>query len=225
MRKWIDRTSFCEIPISDPLSDIINKSFSDKFASSKPTRNIMTIEQALAFDDPYQALITANSMRSTAILARNDLIALHPANVDEIMRLWLMRWWALLRLSMYDIIKMEADKLNVYDSPSLKFENYPQVFLDRTGPMISFELKIFVNTIPSFKGNYSESIHLMYQMLYSRSLKCYNLTPLQHSRIIFQIVNLLICMDDHVLAASVLTSFASNVGHDIDVWSAVGRLQ
>jgi hypothetical protein len=185
----------------------------------------MTIEQALTFDDPYQALIKANSMRAISILARNDLIALHPANVDEIMRLWLTRWWALLRLSLYDIIKMEADKLNVHDYRSLKFENYPEVFSDRTGPMISFELKMFINTIPSFKGNYSESIHLMYQMIYSRPLKCYNLTPVQHSRIIFQIVNLLISMDDQVLAGSVLSSFASTIGDDVDVWSAVGRLQ
>lgn len=187
----------------------------------------MTIEDALEFPDPYKALISSNSMRNLAILARNDLIATHPQNVDDIMRLWFIRWWALLKLSFFDIIKLEADKLNVFEheGSGLFFEQYPQVFPDRTGPMISFELKIFINSIPSLKGNHFESLHLMYQMLYARSLQCYKLNKLQRTRIVFQIINLLLSMEDTISAAAVLNSIASNMEENVDIWSALGRLE
>jgi hypothetical protein len=99
--------------------------------TAKPARKLMTIEEALEHPDAYQALIESNSMRAVAQLARNDLIATHPLQVDRIMHLWFVRWWAMLRLSLFDAIKLEADKLNVFEAQELVYEAYPQFFPDR----------------------------------------------------------------------------------------------
>lgn len=88
--------------------------------------------------------------------------------------------------------------------------------------MITFELKVFINNISSFKGNHHESIHLMYQLLYGRA--SFKLTTSQRTRVIYQIVNLLINMEDLITAVAVLTSLAESLNDNAEVWSSVGRL-
>jgi hypothetical protein len=130
-RKWVDRTSFQEITFTDAFGETLNKKFVGTLNTAKPARKLMTIEEALEHPDAYQALIESNCMRAVAQLARNDLIATHPLQVDRIMHLWFVRWWAMLRLSLFDAIKMEADKLNVFEALELVYEAYPQFFPDR----------------------------------------------------------------------------------------------
>lgn len=224
-RKWIERSAFCDIPISDPLAEPIQKAFTGYFSTSKPTRHILSLEEALALPDPYKALVDANSWRSLARLARNDIIGIHPLQVDAIMRLWLLRWWALSKLCMFDIIQSEVDGLNAMDPVDMNFEDYPGIFADRTGPMVSFELVMFLCTLPSKKGIHHESINRMHKLLFRRFTHSnYELDAKLRARVVCQMVNVLLAMQDYVNAALKLESIAIFFNDDPDIWSAIGRI-
>ncbi|KAI8911700.1 hypothetical protein EDD86DRAFT_203052 [Gorgonomyces haynaldii] len=222
-RKWIDKKSFMPLPTQDRIQDAFQKLFHGN-ATSKPQRKILTIEESLQFPDPYQQLVMARSWRALAQLVRNDLIATHPMHTDTIMRLWWLRWWALLRLSMFDVIQLEAEKLGVFEEVML-YEQHSDLFPGRTGPMISLELWIFCCLIPSFKGNHHESIHRLYQLLYTKpGAVSYRLDRLQRMRVLFQITNILLSMDDIMTAALLLEQLVDQFTGDAELWSCLGRL-
>ncbi|KAJ8324404.1 Trafficking protein particle complex subunit 12 [Batrachochytrium dendrobatidis] len=165
-RKWTDPTTFSDIPYTDLLGDAMAKLFINTPEIQRPARKIMTVDQAILLPNPYKVLIEANSWRSVAQLARSDIIASHPASVDRISRLWLLRWYALSRLKHIDLIQSEMDRMGDLESTELTFERFPDVWLNRQGPLASFELRLFCHLVPAMKGNHYESIHRMYKLLY-----------------------------------------------------------
>ncbi|KAI8915049.1 hypothetical protein BC831DRAFT_388224, partial [Entophlyctis helioformis] len=166
-RKWTDPTSFVEVPYIDRLGDAIARGFANIPELRRPSRHIMTLDQAVGMDDPYKALVQAHSWRSLAQLARCDIISSHPADVDKLSRLWLLRWYALSRLQFFDHIQTEMDRVGELETPELVFERRPDVWPNRRGPLASFELRLFCNLVPAMKGNHYESIRRMYKLLYS----------------------------------------------------------
>jgi tetratricopeptide (TPR) repeat protein len=141
------------------------------------------------------------------------------------MKLWHIRWTALLKLKLYDIIIAEMDKLKFSDMQDLIFENYKDVFPDRHGQMISFDCLFLMCRIPSLKGNYHESIHKVYKLLYPQKPWDYRPTAEQHRKLTFFVVNLLTKLPDYPMATKLLFSILKYQDKDMEIWSTLGRLQ
>lgn len=240
-RKWVDRNIFVDIPVVDLLSEALNKTFTGPYTSIKPVRKMMTIEEALLQAeneqslgddkvDAYLLLYLSRSFRSIAQLAKNDLISCDPLNIPAIMRFWYLRWTSMLRLGHFKLIKVEWEKLkiaSIVNGQNLMFyELYASSFGDQNGPMISFELEVFICCIPCFTGNHHDGIHNLYLLLFPRpDHKSRNLTVIQRTRIAIQIINVLLNMDGNlILAIECLKSLSIHFGEDVDIWSAIGRL-
>ncbi|KAJ3000078.1 Trafficking protein particle complex subunit 12 [Globomyces sp. JEL0801] len=200
-RRWVDSSVFYDLPYLDNMANVIAKVYPNN--SQRPKRAIKTVEQAVDTPDPYATLVNSNSWRSVALLARNDIIACHPANVDELMRLYYIRWSSMIKLRLYDIVQGEMDKLRVNDSQDLFFEKYPDVFEGRKGLMISFDVLVLIHKLPSYKKNIHESIHRFYKLLCPQKPTDFRPTKEQHIRILFHIINLLIQIPDISLAIQV----------------------
>ncbi|KAJ3276378.1 Trafficking protein particle complex subunit 12 [Terramyces sp. JEL0728] len=223
-RRWIDPLNFSDIPNLDPLNDTVVKLFGNVHSTQRPNRAKMTMEQALEFEDPYDSLAKSFNWRQIAALARNDIISTHPADVKDIMQLWYVRWSAMIKLKLYDLIQVEMDKLKVNDLQEMLYELYPDVFPDQTGQMISFDLLCLIAHLPSLKGNHHESIHRLYKLIYPQKAWDFKPDHNQNYQLVLFVVCLLIQIPDLILASSVLNELLQESHSDPFLWSMLGRL-
>ncbi|KAJ3262550.1 Trafficking protein particle complex subunit 12 [Boothiomyces macroporosus] len=223
-RRWIDPVNFSDIPALDPLNDTITKIFGNVHSSQRPNRIKMSLEQALEYEDPYDPLIKSFNWRQVALLARNDLISTHPADVKDIMHLWYVRWSAMIKLKLYDLIQSEIDKLKANELQEMMYELYPDIFPDQSGQMVSFEVLCLIAHLPSLKGNHHESIHRIYKLMYPQRPWDFIPDNTQHYQLVLYVVCLLIQISDLVLAASVLNELLQEHESDPHMWSMLGRL-
>ncbi|KAJ3293849.1 Trafficking protein particle complex subunit 12 [Borealophlyctis nickersoniae] len=187
-RRWTDSTIFYDIPARDPIAEAIPKAF-PAGSSSRPTRKLLRAEDVLADPDPFLTLAKANSWRAVAQIARQKLVTSHPAHADAIMRLWAIRLVALAKLKLHEIATSELDRVGPIDSPAMQFEKYPEIWPDREGSIVSFEIKLHWARLPALKGyvcsvcsvtslhivtqlvrlstrNFHESINRLYSLVY-----------------------------------------------------------
>ncbi|KAI8820202.1 uncharacterized protein EV422DRAFT_497174, partial [Fimicolochytrium jonesii] len=175
--------------------------------------------------------------RAVAIHVRQLLIRTHPADVPSIMRLWYIRLVALVRLKLYEFANSELMKISNggdLDNPALRYEAYPDVFgANKSGPMVTFELRAFWARLPSFKGNHHESINRMYTLLYTCRTMIRNAkteaspSRIWHARaaqLQLQIANLLLDLKDHRAATGILRALVSSYPTDAPLACALGRL-
>jgi hypothetical protein len=165
------------------------------------------------------------SWRNVAQLARNDLIACHPTEVDEIMRLWFLRWTALLKLKLYDIILQESEKLKISEMQDLSFSSFPDVFPEYSGTMLTFDILVLLAKVPSFKGNHNDSIHKLYRLLYPQKAWDFRPDKIEHYRILLHVISVLTLMPDLPLAISLTETIALEFPDNVDMLAMLGRLQ
>lgn len=219
-RRWTDATVFSDVPVTDLLNQVISKAFSIQ----QPQRHLMTVTQALTHADPFEALIESNSWRAVAILAKNDLVATHPMEVSKIMKLWHLRWTALLKLSLFEIVEKEVEKLKLHDLEALDYGKYGDLFEEK-GCMVSFECLLIAAKVASYKGNHQESIHQMYKLLCPIRIYDFRPTEKQHYIILANVIGLLLRLQDYRLATELATSLSNQLPNNIDLLSMVGRLE
>ncbi|TPX71411.1 hypothetical protein SpCBS45565_g01058 [Spizellomyces sp. 'palustris'] len=238
-KRWTDPSVFYDIPPRDPIGEIFPKAFPVD-TGPRPARKILRVDDVASESDPFLALIDANSWRSVAILARQRLIATHPTQVKEIMRLWFVRLTALARLKLFEFASSELHKVGAtdLDPPNLRYEKYLDVFPNANGSMLSFEIRLFWARIPSFKGHHQESINRMYKLLYicrrmvqqckSGSGKSEDepesVWRNREGQIQLQIANLLLDLKDHRAASAVLRAVSQSRASDANLLSALGRV-
>lgn len=165
------------------------------------------------------------SWRSVAQLARNDIISTHPIEVDQIMKLWYIRWSALVKLKLYDVIQAEVDKLSASDLQSLCYNDYQDIFPEKRGTMLTFDLLLLISNLPSYKGNHHESIHKLYKLLYAQKPYDFRPTKENHFKILLNVVKLLVKIPDIPLALSLLLNLINDQPENVDLWAIYGRLQ
>ena len=165
------------------------------------------------------------SWYGVASLARNDLIATHPLKVDEIMRLWFLRWTALTKLGKFDIIEKEVENVKGRDLKTLSYDNYADLFPGKKGCMVSFDLLLLISKLPSFKGDAHEAIHRLYSLIYPENPWDFTPTKQEHYRILLHVVNVLIKIPDIPLAVRVALEISTVYPENMDILSTVGRLQ
>ena len=243
-RRWTDPTTFADIPYTDRLHDAITKVFAGIPEAQRPPRKRITADKAITTPDPYKLLLETRNWRPLAQLCRSDIISCHPTEVDNISRLWLLRWYSLARLKLVDTIVAEASRLGDLDSSDLVFEKFPEAWSGRTGPLASFELRLFVAKIPAMKGNHAESIHRLYKLLNScRKAMLFSLPSnnnanslaeidsavmaewhQKQSVIFMTIANVFIQIQDYNMALAVLKPLSVQFSSNPDLLSVLGRL-
>ncbi|KAI9104534.1 hypothetical protein DFS34DRAFT_575911, partial [Phlyctochytrium arcticum] len=182
-----------------------------------------------------------NSWRSVAILARQRLLAMHPAEVKEIMRWWFVRLLALAKLKLFEFASGELTKVGCVDldPPNLRYEKYPECFPDIKGSMLSFEIRMFWARLPGFKGAQQESISRFYRLLHMtrQMIRTCNFSGdgvaemepkhrwmAREAQIQIQIANLLIDLKDYRPASAILRALSVTRPDDPDLLSGLGRL-
>ncbi|KAJ1527375.1 Trafficking protein particle complex subunit 12 [Nowakowskiella sp. JEL0078] len=223
-KRWIDMTVFSEIPVVDPVLDTLAK-YNMKDSSRKSRT-----EDSESTD--IAQLMSQNSWRALAKLARKRLLACHPGQVSAIMRLWFLRLTALVRLRLLDVVALELDRLGDFHTPELMFERYPDVFVGRTGSMVSLELRLFVAQFSAVRGDLVGAVNKVYQLLLEvrRSMASSNdekQRELMRSQIgVLQIVvvNNLLEMKDYSTAIDLMDEVVDKYHSNPDIISVLGRM-
>jgi trafficking protein particle complex subunit 12 len=158
-------------------------------------------------------------------LAKNDLIATHPIEVELIMQLWTKRLNALLRLKHYEIAEAEIKSLKIGNTREFHFNQYPEIFPDKSGAMLSFEFLMVINSLPSLKGLHNESINNYYKMLNPQNIWDFRPDEGQHRKIVIRIIHALSKIPDIPLAIDLLknTLIPHQDSASLQAW--LGRLQ
>lgn len=164
------------------------------------------------------------SWYSVASLARNDLIACHPLQVDDIMRFWFLRWTALMKLSKFEIIEKEMDNLKARDMKNLYYENFAELFPGKSGTMLSFDVLLLMSKLPSYKNDHHEAIHRLYAMVYPEQPWDFKPNPQQRHCIFMHVVNVLVRIPDIPLAIRVAQDLSNEIPQNVDIVSLLGRL-
>lgn len=141
------------------------------------------------------------------------------------MRLWFLRWTALLKLKLYDIILEEAEHLKLSEMQELSYSNFPEIFPEYSGTMLTFDLLVLLAKIPSFKGNHNESVHKLYRLLYPQKPWDFRADKIEHYRILLHVISVLILMPDLPLAISLTETIALEFPDNVDMLAMLGRLQ
>lgn len=223
-RKWTDPLLFIDIPIKDNLYETISKTFSSLPTNQRPQRAHLILEQVVDEREPYKLLFETNSWRLASQLARNDIISCHPTHIESLMKFWNLRWTALINLKCYEVIEKEIDRLKI-DLKDYMYEDYQDIFPGKSGCMISFNLLLLINCLPSYKGMHYESIHRLYKMIYPVNIWDFRPTKEQHLKILLNIVGILVKISDLSLAIELLKSILKENSESLDIIALLGRLQ
>ncbi|KAJ3042138.1 hypothetical protein HDV00_008023 [Rhizophlyctis rosea] len=238
-RRLTDPTIFHDIPTTDPVADLITKHFPPYDPTARPTISL----NSLSLDppqDPTSLLAQTHSFRSLAQHTRQKLTACHPANVDQINRLWTLRVHALIKLKLVDMAIAELDRIGstFFDAssaqnPNLKFETYPDIWADKTGCIVSWELRLIWAKLPSYKSLHQDSINKLYALLYecrrnagkaASNSADKNLWTDRATHVTLAIATSLLELRDYRLVTSLLTSLSHSRPKDVDLLSALGRV-
>ncbi|KAJ3038373.1 hypothetical protein HK097_003195, partial [Rhizophlyctis rosea] len=235
-RRLTDPTIFHDVPNTDPVADLISRNFPPYDPSQRPLVNI----QSLAMDpttDHTRLLATTHSFRTLATYTRQKLTSTHPAQVDTINRMWTLRLHALIKLKLVDLAMAELDRIgsNFFDSssptnPNLKLETYPDVWPDKSGPLVSWELRLIWAKLPSYKSNTQETINRLYSLLYEcrknekQHLGEVEIWQSRATHVTLHISTALSDLKDYHLSASLLSSTLKRHPSNPDILSALGRI-
>ncbi|KAI8996702.1 hypothetical protein BC832DRAFT_535314 [Gaertneriomyces semiglobifer] len=189
--------------------------------------------------DPLLGLVDAASWRGAAVLAKRKLIETHPVQVKDIMRLWLLRLTALIRLRQFEFAYTELERLDVgnYHNVEWRYETYPDVFPGMSGCMITFEIKSLWATMPGRHGNHGESLNRLYQLVseckgMARRCRAVNGTADDEAESVWlsrgqalqlQVASYLVELRDYRTAGAILHAL-SHTSVDPDILSALGRI-
>lgn len=141
------------------------------------------------------------------------------------MKLWHLRWTALLKLSKFDIIETEISNLKALDLKEMCFDDYQEFFPARLGTMISFDVLLIICKLPSFKGNHNESIYRLFKLLTPENYWDFKPSREQHFRIILNIVNIVVKIPDLIRAIELAQIVSNEFPGNLDILALVGRLE
>ncbi|KAJ3344149.1 Trafficking protein particle complex subunit 12 [Kappamyces sp. JEL0680] len=140
------------------------------------------------------------------------------------MRLWSIRWSALIQLRQFDIVQTEMDKLKATDLQEMCYENYPDVFGTKKGTMVSFDILLLMATLDSHKGNHHDAIHRLFKLVYPVNAWDFHPSADQHVRILLHVVSVLVKIPDYVLALKLAGTVSAQYPENVDLLSMIGRL-
>ncbi|KAJ3202905.1 Trafficking protein particle complex subunit 12, partial [Clydaea vesicula] len=193
-KKWLDVNIFSDIQRLDPIQDLIAKFFTLSERPQRKLLKFEDV-QNLSEEAAFSKLFAAGSFRAAAQLVRSKIVnrseRMHPGKPDEICRLWYIRLLCLVQLKCWETAQYEMEKLGIYlekdidpaisveqlelKSKNVKnpvverpwtFESYPDIFPNRKGSMVSFELRNFHALWPSLKGNPQDSLNRLYSLVF-----------------------------------------------------------
>ena len=189
LESFLDPNNFSDIPARDSVQDLAFKNF-----GGDSNRKLLSIAdvQNLPEKKAFSKLIDAGCFRAAAQLARSRLTSknpeiINPTRVDDINRLWHIRLTCLINLKAWEIAQYEMEKIgipldrNIDPAVSLEtlwlkkngiagtsnFEYYPTLFPNRTGSLVSFDLRNAHALWPSFRGNYTQSLDRLYALAFN----------------------------------------------------------
>ncbi|KAJ3117326.1 Trafficking protein particle complex subunit 12 [Nowakowskiella sp. JEL0407] len=230
-KRWIDITVFYDIPPVDPVLDLLSK-----HARPETTRQrkLKSFEDNESDPTALSIFLKTNSWRAVAKLARKRLLACHPGQIDEIMRLWFLRLTAMVRLKLYEVVALELERLGEFDAPELVYEKYPDVFPGRSGKMVSLELFLFSAQFPGVKGGeYLESVNRIYKIIYPLKFLYAGLERVDERREVvwtqlgvcqMAVINNLLELKDYETAIELMRGVIEEYGVNPDILSALGRI-
>jgi hypothetical protein len=111
------------------------------------------------------------------------------------------------------------------DLKDYMYEDYQDIFPRKSGCMISFNLLLLMNCLPSYKGLHYESINRLYKMVYPVNSWDFRPTKEQHLTILLKIVVILVKISDLSLAVELLKSIVIGNSESLDILGLLGRLQ
>ena len=141
------------------------------------------------------------------------------------MKFWHLRWTALLKLKLYEVIQTEMEKVKFTEFQEMVYESYKDIFPDKQGLMISFDCLFIMCKLPSLRGNHHESIHKVYRLLYPQKPWDFKPTKEQHLKLVLLAVHLLTQLPDYPLASKLLKEVLKSNNDNVELWSTLGRMQ
>lgn len=141
------------------------------------------------------------------------------------MRLWFLRWDALIKMKQFDVVATELEKLNTKDLQGLDFSLFPELFPNRTGTMVSFDLLLLLALFPSHTGNHDESIHRLYCLIYPQKARDFKPDRIQHYRVLLHVISVLVGIPDIPLAIDLTKTVLSQFPESLEILSVLGKLE
>ncbi|CAO3661536.1 unnamed protein product [Umbelopsis ramanniana] len=225
-------TLFYDIPMSDALSDLIEKHISPEKRPRRESVELSDVEK-LKTADALQELVNRKSWRSVARFARNRIVQTNPSHLAEILQLWYVRLQALVNLRLYQLALAELDKLGDLNRQEYTFEYHQGLFPGKSGIMIPFELRVLSANLPGLMKHYNNSIERLTilamecQKMQLNSNEDGELWRKREVSLYIMLANFLLEIKDFPLTIQIMTKTVSKFSDEEpepDVISTLGRL-
>ncbi|RUS20237.1 hypothetical protein BC937DRAFT_95611 [Endogone sp. FLAS-F59071] len=148
---------FYDIPMTDALSDLIEKHFPPDQRPARDLAGLIEAEKSKS-PDALRELVMNNSWRAVARSVRHKITHTNPSHIDEILQLWYTRLLALTKLRLYQLASAEFDRLGDLDRAELTYEYHQGLFPGQTGSMVPFDLRVLWAKLPAWLGNTGASV-------------------------------------------------------------------
>lgn len=223
-------TLFYDIPMSDALSDLLEKHLPPEKRPRRESVELADVEK-MKTKEALQKLMNKKSWRSVARLARNRIVQTNPAHLSEILQLWNVRLGALVKLRLYQLASAELDKLGDLTRQEFTFEYHQGLFPGQSGSMIPFELRILWANLPGWMKHPHTSIERL--TLLAMECKKHQVDDEKdvwrnrEVSLYIMLVNFLLEIKDYPLCISIMTQISEkmmDIPKDPKIMSALGRI-
>jgi len=227
-------TLFYDIPMTDALSDLIEKHVPPEKRPRRDSIELADVEK-MKTSDALQDLVNRKSWRAVARFARNRIVQTNPSHLAEILQLWYVRLQALVNLRLYQLALAELDKLGDLNRQEYTYEYHQGLFPGMSGMMIPFELRVLWANLPGWMKHQNTSIERITLL----ALECQKIQQgnakedmtvwkKREVSLYIMLANFLLEIKDFPLTISVMSkivrTFSSEEKPDADVVCSLGRL-
>ncbi|KAH8913671.1 hypothetical protein BT69DRAFT_1344278 [Atractiella rhizophila] len=185
-----DPSGSSSLPSTDPLTSILQRHVAP---GQIPQRDLSGSSNGL----PLERLIAENRWRAVAEYAREKIVDSDATHTTEILEWWHLRLLSLLRLRLSAHLLSEASSLQALLPP-----------LDTISLTLCFPLLVFFARLPALKNSPPDAISNL-SVLIRRCAALEGTDPIweeRGTRLVFEVVGLLIQMRDYPSASSLLSS-------------------
>jgi len=155
LTKLIPLSIFADLPMSDPLSEMVSRHFGPEHGISRALISINEVEQNI---NGLKKLMNSDSWRAAALLAErlfNESIDSYP--IENVMQIFLCRITSLIKLRLYSIAQQELWALGNLDRPEMFYEHYPTTFKGKRGSIVPFSIRVIAADLPRYFPNLPNS--------------------------------------------------------------------
>ncbi|KAI9296851.1 hypothetical protein K502DRAFT_340690 [Neoconidiobolus thromboides FSU 785] len=219
-----------DIPLNDPLLSLLQTFIANSLhLSSKVELEDIELNQE-SWEQKVGEYAKQGLWRGLATFMKQQIATTDNSQILLLLKLWCYRLISLIKLNLCQLASAELDKLDNLFDKKYRFENQPELFPNRKGPMIPFVLLVIWAKLPGYLGDNLISIDRIYYLInYCRKVNKFNPEQIQlwKNRIIqlsLILTNYLLKLKELILATTIIEQLTLQSDCDFIIWNCCIRL-